>query len=57
MYEDIALMIPAFLYAKKVNIISDVGYYWRSREGGAKSITQRRNDIAMVNDRLLALKK
>ncbi|EAF0911487.1 glycosyltransferase [Listeria monocytogenes] len=57
MYEDIALMIPAFLYAEKVNIIPDVGYYWRSREGGAKSITQRRNDIAMVNDRLLALKK
>ncbi|MCH2835677.1 glycosyl transferase, partial [Listeria monocytogenes] len=41
----------------KVNIIPDVGYYWRRREGGAKSITQRRNDIAMGNDRLLALKK
>lgn len=33
MYEDIALMIPAFLYAEKVNVIPDVGYYWRSREG------------------------
>ncbi|MBC1692971.1 glycosyltransferase [Listeria welshimeri] len=57
MYEDIALMIPAFLYAEKVNIIPDVGYYWRSRDTGSKSITQRRNDLAMVNDRLLALRK
>ncbi|MBC1722480.1 glycosyltransferase family 2 protein [Listeria seeligeri] len=57
MYEDIALMVPAYLYARKVNIIPDVGYYWRSRDAGTKSITQRRNDIAMVKDRLLALEK
>ncbi|MBC6298288.1 glycosyltransferase [Listeria sp. FSL L7-1517] len=57
MYEDIALMVPAYLYAEKVNIIPEVGYYWRSRDTGSKSITQRRNDIAMVKDRLLALTK
>ncbi len=54
-YEDIPVVIPAYLKAKHVNILKNVGYYWRHRVSGDKSITQQKNNLRMVRDRLDAL--
>ena len=42
LHEDIPVIIPAQFAAKSVDVISDPVYYWRIREGGDLSITQRR---------------
>lgn len=54
-YEDIPVVIPAYLKAEHVNILRSVGYYWRHRVSGNKSITQQKNNLKMVRDRLDAL--
>ncbi|WP_088825248.1 glycosyltransferase family 2 protein [Listeria goaensis] len=54
-YEDIPVVIPAYLKAEHVNILKNVGYYWRHRVSGDKSITQQKNNLRMTRDRLDAL--
>ena len=45
LHEDIPVIIPAQFAAKSVDVISDPVYYWRIREGGDLSITQRRLEL------------
>jgi len=45
-YEDAPVMLRAHIEASAVDVLSEVVYYWRIREAGAPSITQRRDDPA-----------
>ena len=54
-YEDIPVTLHYYLLANKINIINKVTYYWRSREGKQKSITQQRSNLKMFRDRLKTL--
>lgn len=56
LYADRPMVHKAFLYANKIEIITDVVYYWRKRgETGAKSITQLKGDINNFRDRMESL--
>ncbi|WP_286180079.1 glycosyltransferase [Neobacillus cucumis] len=56
LYADRPMVHKAFLYANKIEIISDVVYLWRKRgETGAKSITQLKSDINNFKDRMESL--
>ena len=54
-YEDIPVVIPLHFAARSVDVLSDVIYYWRTREGENLSITQRRNHPQELDNRLLAI--
>lgn len=56
-YEDIILTIAAHYLAASVDVVEETIYYWRSRDGGAPSITQQRNQLANLNDRLKAIRE
>ena len=56
-HEDIPVIIPAQFAAKSVDVISDPVYYWRIREGGDLSITQRRLENKALNDRMQAVEE
>ena len=57
LYEDIPVIIPAHFLAKSVDVISDPVYFWRIREGGDLSITQRRLEPQALIDRLQAIEE
>lgn len=50
-YEDQPALTHAFLSARAFDVIRDTVYLWRIRSDGS-SITQRRNDIADLKDRI-----
>ena len=50
-FEDYPVSIAAHLAAAKVATGLEVGYYWRQRDGGEASITQRSAEIGHVTDR------
>ena len=52
LYEDAPVTIPAHYLAAKVDVLSDVVYYWRQREGESQSITQRRTEPGNLEDRV-----
>ncbi|HEU5159010.1 MAG TPA: CDP-glycerol glycerophosphotransferase family protein [Streptosporangiaceae bacterium] len=52
LYEDIPVTIPAHFRAASVDVLTDVVYYYRVRENGDASITQRRSEIANMTARL-----
>jgi glycosyltransferase involved in cell wall biosynthesis len=54
LYADRPMVHKAFLYAKKIAIITDLVYLWRKRgeEASQKSITQTNSDIKNFRDRL-----
>ena len=54
LYADRPMVHKAFLYAKKIAIITDIVYLWRKRgeEASQKSITQTNSDIKNFKDRL-----
>lgn len=54
-YEDIPVTLPAHYLASSVDILADVVYYWRSRDGMDTSITQQRNQLDNFQDRLRVL--
>src|SRR4051794_35784510 len=54
-YEDIPVTLPLHFAARSVDVLSDVIYYWRTREGEDLSITQRRNQPQELDNRLLAI--
>ncbi|WP_280518312.1 MULTISPECIES: bifunctional glycosyltransferase family 2 protein/CDP-glycerol:glycerophosphate glycerophosphotransferase [Streptomyces] len=57
MYEDSWVNMYAHFSATKVDVISDVVYFWRRREGGAApSITQRHSELSNLRDRVAAVK-
>ncbi|MGI5164722.1 CDP-glycerol glycerophosphotransferase family protein [Spirillospora sp. CA-253888] len=49
LYEDPPVMISAHVLAGKVDVLEQVVYYWRRREG---SITRRRDEPANLGDRM-----
>ncbi|WP_437137221.1 glycosyltransferase family 2 protein [Bacillus safensis] len=58
LYADRPMVHKAFLYAKKIAIITDVVYLWRKRgeEATQKSITQLNGDLRNFQDRIESLK-
>lgn len=50
-FEDYPVSIAAHLAAEKVDVLTEVGYFWRQRDGGEASITQRSNELGHVSDR------
>ena len=55
LYEDIPVTLPLHFAARSVDVLADVVYYWRTREGDARSITQRRAEPGALADRLAAI--
>jgi CDP-glycerol glycerophosphotransferase len=52
LYEDIRVSIPAHLAAAQVDVLAEPTYLWRIREGGDRSITQRRLELDNLLDRV-----
>ncbi|MGW1708785.1 bifunctional glycosyltransferase/CDP-glycerol:glycerophosphate glycerophosphotransferase [Streptomyces sp. NPDC002206] len=56
MYEDSWVNMFAHFRAQKVDVITDIVYFWRRREGGAApSITQRHTELSNLRDRVAAV--
>ena len=51
------MTLPLHFAASSVDVLSDVVYYWRTREGADLSITQRRTELRSLNDRLTAIEE
>ncbi|MGC9538828.1 bifunctional glycosyltransferase/CDP-glycerol:glycerophosphate glycerophosphotransferase [Streptomyces sp. UG1] len=57
LYEDSWVNMYAHFSAAKVDVITDVVYFWRRREGGAApSITQRHSELSNLRDRVSAVR-
>ncbi|MQY07171.1 bifunctional glycosyltransferase/CDP-glycerol:glycerophosphate glycerophosphotransferase [Actinomadura macrotermitis] len=56
LYEDAPVTIPAHFLAASVDVLSDVVYYWREREGESQSITQRRTEPGNLEDRVRSIR-
>ncbi|HXA60134.1 MAG TPA: CDP-glycerol glycerophosphotransferase family protein [Streptosporangiaceae bacterium] len=54
-YEDVPVAIRAHVLAGSVDVHRDPVYYWRVRDGGALSITQRRGELANIEARFAAI--
>lgn len=52
LYEDYPVQMRLHAQARAVDVISDSVYFWREREGGDASITQRTWELANVRDRV-----
>ncbi|ACY96237.1 bifunctional glycosyltransferase/CDP-glycerol:glycerophosphate glycerophosphotransferase [Thermomonospora curvata] len=57
LYEDPTVAIPAHVLAEKVDVLSIPVYHWRVREGGERSITQRRTEPGNLEDRVTAIRR
>jgi CDP-glycerol glycerophosphotransferase len=55
LYEDMPVTIPAHFLAKSVDVLDKTVYFWRVREGGDLSITQRRTELRAMRDRFRAV--
>ncbi|WP_371668595.1 CDP-glycerol glycerophosphotransferase family protein [Streptomyces sp. NBC_00289] len=56
LYEDSWVNMYAHFRAAKVDVITDIVYFWRRREGGAApSITQRHTELSNLKDRVAAV--
>ncbi|MEV8030723.1 bifunctional glycosyltransferase family 2 protein/CDP-glycerol:glycerophosphate glycerophosphotransferase [Streptomyces sp. NPDC086182] len=56
LYEDSWVNMYAHFRAAKVDVVTDIVYFWRRREGGAApSITQRHNELSNLRDRVAAV--
>ena len=51
-YEDVPWNIEVHYRAKNVAILHEVGYYWRIREGENQSVTQQKQNINNLKDRI-----
>ncbi|MGW0928149.1 bifunctional glycosyltransferase/CDP-glycerol:glycerophosphate glycerophosphotransferase [Streptomyces sp. NPDC002644] len=57
LYEDSWVNMYAHFRAAKVDVITDIVYFWRRREGGAApSITQRHTELSNLRDRVAAVR-
>jgi CDP-glycerol glycerophosphotransferase len=54
-HEDIPMVIPAHYLARSVDVVAKPTYFWREREGGPLSITQRRLTVQLMLDRFAAV--
>ncbi len=55
LYEDPPVMVRAHVLASSVDVFRDVVYYWRERDDGALSITQRSRELQNVEHRMAAM--
>ncbi|MCK2221433.1 glycosyltransferase [Actinomadura sp. ATCC 31491] len=55
-YEDVPVAMQAHVLATSVDMLGEVVYHWRRREEGENSITQRRNELPNLNERLTAIR-
>ncbi len=55
LYEDGPVVLRAHVLASSVDIFRDVVYYWRVRDSGELSITQRARDIANIEERMASV--
>jgi CDP-glycerol glycerophosphotransferase len=56
-HEDIPVVLPAHFMARSVDVLADPVYYYRVRESGDLSITQRRLERRVLADRLSAVEE
>jgi CDP-glycerol glycerophosphotransferase len=54
-HEDIPVALPAHVLARSVDVLAEPVYVYRTREGGGRSITQRRLEPQVLLDRLAAI--
>lgn len=54
-WEDIPVMIPAHFLATAVDVLHEPVYWWRERQDGSQSITQRRGELKNLEDRMAAI--
>lgn len=52
LYEDTPVIVPAHVLARSVDVVEAPVYYWREREDGDRSITQRRTELKGFVDRI-----
>ena len=52
LFEDAPATIPAYVVAQSIDVLEAPVYYWRIREGGAPSITQRGTEWKNISDRI-----
>ncbi|UPK76743.1 glycosyltransferase [Nocardioidaceae bacterium SCSIO 66511] len=52
LYEDYPVTIRAHVLAESVDVLSEPVYYWRERDGGDQSITQRKWEVDNLRDRV-----
>ncbi|HEX4189378.1 MAG TPA: hypothetical protein VHZ06_00175 [Marmoricola sp.] len=50
--QDYPVSVAAHVQAKAVDVIPDVVYYWRERDGGIPSLTQRSQELSSLSDRV-----
>lgn len=55
LYEDIPLTARAYMVADSVDMLEDVVYLWRAREGASMSITQSRSSLVNLTDRAFVM--
>ncbi|SDH87512.1 glycosyltransferase family 2 protein [Nonomuraea jiangxiensis] len=55
-YEDVPVAMQAHVLATSVDMVGEVVYHWRKRDEGATSITQRRNELSNLWERLTAIR-
>ena len=55
-YEDVPVAIAAHVLASSVDILNEVVYHWRLRDTGDASTTQRRMEVANVEERVASLR-
>jgi CDP-glycerol glycerophosphotransferase len=52
LYEDAPVVVRAHVLASSVDVFKDVVYYWRMRESGGLSITERYREISNIEQRM-----
>lgn len=55
-YEDMTLVVTAYLAAKQFDLIADPSYFWRVRAEG-ESLSKRRTELKSLQDRLLSMEQ
>ncbi len=55
LYEDGPVVLRAHVLASSVDVFRDIVYYWRVRDSGALSITQRARDVANIEERMASV--
>ncbi|MGH3390580.1 MAG: CDP-glycerol glycerophosphotransferase family protein, partial [Actinomadura sp.] len=55
-YEDAPVTIPAHVLASAVDVLGEVVYHWREREGSEPSITQRRTEKGNLEGRVRSIR-
>ncbi|HET7627071.1 MAG TPA: CDP-glycerol glycerophosphotransferase family protein [Bacillales bacterium] len=55
LYEDLPVTIPAHYHSDCTNVLTDVVYYWRARDGEDRSITQQRHELRNFLDRFAVM--